>query len=155
MPNTLDYLPVPFFKRLISILYDLILLIAVCFAVAAIMSIVTTFLFNDGNAITEVHPLYMLNQFIMLFTIFMTSMSFLIWFWHRGGQTLGMKTWRLKLVSDSGEAISWKQAIIRFFAATLSWGFFGLGFLWCLIDDKNRGWHDILSSTHLVQLEKK
>ena len=147
--------PVTLIKRLMAIIYDLFLLIAICFMVASIVSIFTTYLFNDLNAITQEHPYYLLNQIILLSTIFITGFVFYVWFWSHGGQTLGMKTWMLRLVSDDGSEIDRKQAAIRALAAVLSWSFLGLGFLWCLIDSKNRSWHDILSASHLVQLEKK
>jgi uncharacterized RDD family membrane protein YckC len=96
-----------------------------------------------------------MNQIIMLSTIFTTGLLFYIWFWSHGGQTLGMKTWMLRLVSENGQAISKKQAATRALVAVLSWCVFGLGFLWCFIDSRKRTWHDILSSSYLVQLEKK
>lgn len=152
-PDT--HAPVSLVKRLVVIAYDLMLLIAICFSVAAILSIFTTFVMNDGNAITETHPYYLLNQIIMLGAIFITGILFYVWFWAHGGQSLGMKTWMLLLVSDDGNPISNKQALIRALAAILSWSVFGLGFLWSFVDSRKRTWHDILSASHLVQLEKK
>ncbi len=155
MSNLNEYAPVSLMKRLMAIIYDLLLLIAICFMVASLASIATTFLLNDLNAITKDHPYYLLNQIIMLSTIFITGFLFYVWFWAHGGQTLGMKTWMLLLVSNNGEPISKKQATIRCLAAVLSWSLFGLGFLWSFVDTKKRTWHDILSASHLVQLEKK
>jgi uncharacterized RDD family membrane protein YckC len=155
MSDSTTYLPVSLLKRLLAIVYDLFLLIAICFMIAAIISIFTTFLLNGGNAITAEHPYYLLNQILMLSSIFITGVLFYVWFWSHGGQTLGMKTWMLCLVSDDGSAIDRKQATIRCFAAVLSWSVFGAGFLWSLIDSRKRTWHDILSKSHLVQLEKK
>jgi len=152
MSNTLSYTPVSLVKRLISIVYDLILLIAIFFAVGIPVSILTTFIFNSGNAITEEHSLYLVNQAIILLSLFIASIGFYTWFWTHGGQTLGMKTWRIKLMSNNGQNITHKQALKRYFAALLSWGIFGLGFIWCLIDNKKRTWHDIFSDSHLVQL---
>ncbi|MEJ1377571.1 MAG: RDD family protein, partial [Candidatus Sedimenticola sp. (ex Thyasira tokunagai)] len=39
--------------------------------------------------------------------------------------------------------------------AIISWLALGLGFLWLLVDRKNRTWHDRLSGTRLIMLEKK
>ncbi|VAW56066.1 hypothetical protein MNBD_GAMMA07-1305 [hydrothermal vent metagenome] len=155
MPDSPSHRPVTLFKRLLSIIYDLILLTAMCFSVAAIVSIFTTFIFNDGNAITEAHPFYLINQILILSTIFITGFLFYVWFWSHGGQSLGMKTWMLMLVSNDGNTINKKQAAIRALAAVLSWCCFGLGFLWSLVDARKRTWHDILSASHLIQLEKK
>ncbi len=155
MPDSNTYAPVSLMKRLIAIIYDGFLLIAICFMTASLVSIITTYLLNDLNAITKEHPYYLLNQIIMLSTIFITGFAFYIWFWSHGGQTLGMKTWMLRLVSEDGNEITRKQAAIRTIAAVLSWSIFGMGFIWSLIDSRKRTWHDILSASYLVQLEKK
>jgi uncharacterized RDD family membrane protein YckC len=149
-----NYAPVSLLKRLLAIIYDLFLLIAVFFAVGIPMSILTTFIFNAGNAITENHPYYLLNQVIILGSLFIASVFFYGWFWTHGGQTLGMKTWRIMLISNNAQKISWKQAMQRYFAAILSWLVLGMGFLLSLLDDKKRCWHDMLSGSYLVQLEK-
>lgn len=149
-----NYAPVSLLKRLLAIIYDLFLLIAVFFAVGIPLSILTTFIFNAGNAITEEHRFYLLNQVIILGSLFIASVFFYGWFWTHGGQTLGMKTWRIMLISNKTQKISWKQAIQRYCAAILSWLVLGMGFLLSLLDDKKRCWHDMLSGTHLVQLEK-
>jgi len=155
MTDSNPHAPVSLMKRFMAIIYDLILLIAICFMMASLVSIATTFILNDLNAITKEHPYYLLNQVILLSTIFITGFSFYVWFWAKGGQTLGMKTWMLLLVSDDGNNITQKQATIRVLAAILSWGVFGLGFLWSFVDARKRTWHDILSASHLVQWEKK
>src|SRR6056297_866147 len=149
-----NYAPVSLLKRLLAIIYDLFLLIAVFFAVGIPLSILTTFIFNAGDAITEEHRFYLLNQIIILASLFITSLFFYGWFWTHGGQTLGMKTWRIMLISSNAKKISWKQAILRYFAAILSWLVLGMGFLLSLLDDKKRCWHDMLSGSYLVQLEK-
>ena len=153
MTHSIDYKPVSLLKRLLTIVYDLLLQIALFFMVGIPVSILTTFIFNDGNAITEEHSLYITNQIIILLSLFATSVGFYIWFWTHGGQTLGMKTWRIKLISDNTQIISREQAIKRYFTALFSWFFFGAGFLWSLIDSRKRTWHDILSASHLEQTE--
>jgi uncharacterized RDD family membrane protein YckC len=149
-----NYAPVSLLKRLLAIIYDLFLLIAVFFAVGIPLSILTTFIFNAGDAITEEHRFYLLNQIIILASLFIASLFFYGWFWTHGGQTLGMKTWRIMLISNNAQKISWKQAMQRYFAAILSWLVLGMGFLLSLLDDKKRCWHDMLSGSYLVQLEK-
>lgn len=155
MPVITNYKPVSLFKRLISILYDQILVIAIFMLSGIIVSTFTTFIVNDGNAITEDHPFYLFNQFIMLLTFLVSSFGFYTWFWTHGGQTLGMKTWRLMLINEEGTTISMKQASKRYLGALLSWCFLGLGYLWSVFDEKKRCWHDFFSETYLVQLEKK
>lgn len=72
------------------------------------------------------------------------------WFWTHGGQTLGMRAWKIRLCVEDGSAVTWGRAAVRFAAALLSLGLFGLGYWWALWDKRKRCWHDLLSGTHLV-----
>ncbi len=73
-------------------------------------------------------------------------------FWTHGGQTLGMRAWRIRLVGRGGGRVSWGQATLRFFAAIVSWLALGLGFLWALVDRERHAWHDRCSGTRLIRL---
>jgi uncharacterized RDD family membrane protein YckC len=138
------------FRRLFAIAYDCILLSAVLFIAAAIVTAL-----NQGEAIkpgNSLYPLFVLVLFVLCYLYF-------AWFWIHGGQTLGMKTWRMQLRIDNGgestgRQIDWKIAAIRFAAAILSWGIFGLGFLWALVDKHNRCWHDLISNTVIIDLRQ-
>ena len=68
-------------------------------------------------------------------------------FWVHGGQTLGMRAWRLRVVDREGEGLRWRQAGARFF-----WGLalFGIGFLWIWVDRERRTLYDRLSGTRVV-----
>ncbi len=76
------------------------------------------------------------------------------WFWTHGGQTLGMRAWRIRVVTRSGEPIGWGPATLRFLAAFLSFICAGLGFGWATLDRDRRAWHDYLSRTDLILLPK-
>lgn len=120
-----------------AIFYDALLLLAVLFFATAI-----ALPFNSGDAFSPQQygfPLYLL----------VVSYGFYGWFWTHGGQTLGLRAWKIKLVNSEGGAIDWRQASIRFVAAILSWACFGLGFLWGVFDKKRLCWHDHLSKTRL------
>ncbi len=73
-------------------------------------------------------------------------------FWTHGGQTLGLRTWRLKLVRNDGRQITWMLALKRFAYAWLSLLCLGLGFLWVMYDRDKLAWHDRLSGTRLIRL---
>lgn len=70
--------------------------------------------------------------------------------WRMGGQTVGMRAWRIRLVTADGRKIGWARSALRFFCATVSAAAAGLGFLWSLFEPKRRTWHDLVSSTQLV-----
>lgn len=72
--------------------------------------------------------------------------------WRRGGQTIGMRAWRLHLVSDDGAPMSQRQAWLRFGMAIISLLALGIGFLWSLFDHDRRCWHDMVSDTRLIRV---
>ena len=80
--------------------------------------------------------------------------GFYVYFWRRGGQTIGMKAWRLKLQTGDAHAISLSQALSRAFFATLSFLVLGLGYLWSLWQTDKKTWHDLISKTEVVVLPK-
>jgi uncharacterized RDD family membrane protein YckC len=91
------------------------------------------------------------------FLLLLVIAGFFCGFWMRGGQTIGMRAWRLKLVSDrvpDGE-VSLPQALGRIAAACLSALPAGLGYLWVLLDRGGLAWHDHLSGTRVVLLPGK
>jgi uncharacterized RDD family membrane protein YckC len=126
-----------FLRRLAAIFYDILLLIALFFVATALLLPL-----NSGEAFTA-------KQFFYPIYLFVVSFFFYAWFWTHGGQTLGLRAWKIKVLTLNREQISWKQALLRFTAAVLSWVLFGLGFLWILIDKDKRSWHDYLSKTAL------
>ena len=150
-----DYPPVGFFKRLIVIVYDLLLLTALLFSVGVVVAGIMTFALNNGNAITDAHPFYFASQLIILAVLVFSGFLFYRWFWTHGGQTLGMKTWKVQLVSADGHQINSRKAALRYSGAIISLAVFGLGFIWSIFDKQKRTWHDMLSATRLVQLPNK
>ncbi|MDX5378684.1 MAG: RDD family protein, partial [Halomonas sp.] len=72
----------------------------------------------------------------------------------RGGMTLGMQAWRLRVQTRSGNAITLRQSLVRYLVAWLSLAAFGLGYLWVLFDTERRSWPDIASDTRVVVLPK-
>ena len=134
-----DLLSAPgFLRRLAAQIYDFLLLIALLFLATALL-----LPFTAGEAVSD--------QQTLIYRIYLAVISFLFygWFWTHGGQTLGLRAWKIKVLTFDQKPISWKQALLRFATAFVSWGFFGLGFLWILFDKNGRGWHDHLSKTAL------
>ncbi|MDH5736399.1 MAG: RDD family protein [Gammaproteobacteria bacterium] len=148
-----DNTPATLIKRLLAICYDLLLLIALLFTVGVIAAGIFTFTVNHGNAITDTHPAYPVYRMFILTLLLITAFLFYGWFWTHGGQTLGMKTWKIKLISTDNQPISWSQALLRYLAVFLSWGVCGLGFIWALFNKEKKTWHDMLSNTRLIKLD--
>ena len=126
-------------RRFGAIFYDSFLLLTVLFVASFIIVIPTRIKPED--------PYFFLFQVY----IFIIAYVFFAWCWTRGGQTLGMRTWKMKLVNEDGSLVSWGSALLRFAIAIISWLVFGLGFLWSLWDKQHRTWHDIASKTKLIR----
>lgn len=70
--------------------------------------------------------------------------------WCGRGQTLPMKTWRIRIQTVSGKRLSVSQALLRMTAATIGYAAFGLPILWALIDRDRQFLHDRIAGTRLV-----
>ena len=127
-----------FLRRLAAQIYDFLLLIAILFFSTALL-----LPFTSGEAVSD--------QQTLIYRIYLAVISFFFygWFWTHGGQTLGMRAWKIKVLTLDQKNINWTQAVVRFLTAMISLGFFGLGFLWILFDKNRRSWHDHLSKTAL------
>jgi uncharacterized RDD family membrane protein YckC len=122
-------------RILAAIVYDFLLLVAVFFFATAIL-----LPFNGGKAFSQqqiFYPCYLLA----------VAFGFYGWFWTHGGQTLGLRSWKMKVLTENRYPITWMQAFIRFITSLFSFGILGLGFFWVLIDKNHRSWHDIASKT--------
>jgi len=81
--------------------------------------------------------------------------GFYTYFWQKKQQTLGMTTWRIKLVNANSLRPSSTECTLRILGAFLSAACLGLGYLWMLIDKDKMSWHDRLSKTELILVAKK
>ena len=70
--------------------------------------------------------------------------------WTRSGQTLGMRAWHLRAVSESGMPLGWRAAALRLGFGALAWAPAALGVLWLYIDPDHLALHDRLSKTRVV-----
>lgn len=135
-----ETLPATLGKRLLAMLYDLMLLLAIWmmtgFAAVAL---------NDGEAAEG--PMFNSALFVITFLFFG-------FFWTRNGQTLGMQAWRIRVQTLDGYRLSWSRSLLRFMLAILSWIPLGLGYLWILFSDEKLAWHDKFSESCVVQLPK-
>lgn len=92
-----------------------------------------------------------INGFNPLFIFYLLGVCFFYfgWSWMHGGQTVGMKLWRIHLADDQHHQPSWTQVTLRFFACLLSLLTFGIGFLWYYFDKNRHSWPDHFSGTQL------
>ena len=127
-----------FQRRLAAMFYDSLLL----FALLMVCALPVVLIAGENSSFFK-SPLY---------TLYLYSISFVFygWFWTSGGQTLGMRSWKIRVVRNDGQSLGWDSALMRFLLATISLTLFGLGFLWILFDRDNLAWHDQLSKTRII-----
>ena len=126
-------------RRVASGLYELLILLALVF----IATLPFSYLFGDA---THGWKRHLLQAWVLTVTA-----AYFTWFWTRGGQTLPMKTWRLRLVAADGGSVGFPRALRRFALALLGFAALGLGFLWAFVDRDGQFLHDRLSGTFLVE----
>jgi uncharacterized RDD family membrane protein YckC len=92
-----------------------------------------------------------------LFQVYILGVLFAYFsaFWLRSGQTLAMKTWRIRLVNPDGAPLTLKQAALRFVLALVGLLLAGAGFWWALIDRDRQFLHDRIVGTRLVRVPPK
>jgi uncharacterized RDD family membrane protein YckC len=133
----------PLIRRLMSAFYDSLFVIAILFIITALALAA-----NGGEAISAEHPLYWFYVLILV----AISFTYYAWFLMHGGQTPGMKTWRMRLCRSDG--LELKAVVLYLLAAVVSWCMLGIGYLWVVFDAQNRTWHDILLGCEMQDLRE-
>jgi len=127
-------------RRLAALLYDSILICALLILI--------------GGLWVSLAPTAELKQWGLRIIFIGLLCCFYMYFWLKGGQTLGMTAWRIKLQRQDGERPNYRDTVVRLLSALISITPLGLGFIWMLIDKKKLTWHDRLSKTELELLPK-
>lgn len=130
-------------RRFAAMFYDSILLCAIFFCATLIL------IYTTGKGGIESG-----NMFYNAFLLFLAYLYF-CWHWTNGRQTLGMRSWKIHVVTKNNASLNWKQATLRYFTALLSLMLLGLGFIWAIIDKEKLALHDRLSKTKLVVINKE
>ena len=94
-------------------------------------------------------PAALARALLQIYLLAVTA-AYFIYCWTRSGQTLPMKTWRIRVVARDGTAITLKQAALRYLLALASIALCGGGYWWALIDRDGQFLHDRLAGTRLV-----
>lgn len=124
--------------RFLSLMYDFFAALGLWLVVAAI------FVAVRHDAITG--GVWGLVEFAVLWSI---TAAYAMASWRYGGQTLGMRPWRLRVVSIDGRAPRWRDLLVRYAVGNFSLLLGGLGFWWAWIDRDRLTWHDRASGTRM------
>jgi uncharacterized RDD family membrane protein YckC len=82
--------------------------------------------------------------------ILLLLMIYFVWCWLNGGQTLPMKTWKLRIINADGSPLRPMQAVLRYLIAWPSILLLGIGIFWALFDKDRQFLHDRLAGTRIV-----
>jgi uncharacterized RDD family membrane protein YckC len=137
----------PLWRRLAALLYDLLVLVAVWMAAAAVVLLA----FRGEVDVARQPALY---HVVLQGVLFVLTALYFVVSWSRDGQTIGMRAWRVSVVDADGHCPDTRRSLTRFLLATGSALLLGGGFLWCLFDPDRRALHDILARTRMVRLHK-
>jgi len=126
-------------RRCAALCYDLLLLTAldVCFTLLVLAV-------RLGEAVPP-------GSWWFAASLLAIAAAFFCGFWVHGGQTLGMRAWRIRVVRDDGRPLTWLLASARFGAGLVAALPAGLGLWWSVFDGQKRGWHDRWTRTRVVR----
>lgn len=154
VPATDEFPRAGFFKRIAAIIYDLLIVVVLAMIVTFINLMVVDGLSSNGIidlAGYQDPSAYLNSQLWFKVEIVVAIWFFYTWFWYDGGQTLGMRSWRLRVESNDGKRVTFKQCGLRAIFSLL-----GLGNLLVLFTRKNKqALQDKLTNTKVVVLTKE
>jgi len=153
----------PLWRRLLALVYDLLAVVAIVMVVGYVCQRVTggNVVTSDGRA--HIAWWYQPLQGLVVSAYFLVS-------WLRGGQTLGMRPWRIRLTAANGQRVAFSQALVRLLVAGAPLLLLGLApvagtrvALWAvavawavwfgvaLVDPKRRTLQDVISRTEFCR----
>lgn len=128
--------------RLVSMIYEGVLLFAVLF----VSSYLFLSLARDAQA----------GLPRLLYQVYLLSVcgAYFVFCWTRTGQTLPMKTWRMRVVTADGGSLSVGQAFRRYIFA-IPGMLSGISLLWAPFDKEHQFLHDRLAGTRIVRAREQ
>ena len=164
--------PAPLWRRLAAACYDGLLLFAV-WMVTLLISLMLRQLLGLER-----------NDHVNALCLFLAGLAFFGWSWTHGGQTLGMRSWRLRVQRQDGAPLRWPVAALRYAAMLFGWGLAltppllaslpakvrpphgeevilasalltALSLLLLALDGRRRAFYDRLASTEVVLLPRE
>ncbi|MEO5566736.1 MAG: RDD family protein [Luteimonas sp.] len=132
--------------RMLALLYDLLPVLALWMLASAAF---TLGYYLDGHGARQNIAPFSPLQIGLWIVCWLLAGGYAVLSWHRGGQTLGMRPWRLRIVAADGERPPLRALAKRYAVGSLSLLLAGAGFWWAWIDRDRLAWHDRASNTRL------
>ncbi|WP_129673994.1 RDD family protein [Candidatus Chloroploca sp. Khr17] len=92
----------------------------------------------------------LLSILLEISTLLLIAQLYFTFFYGFGGATIGKYLMGLQVVRRNGQPLSLARAALRTLAYLVSTPLIYAGFINILIDDRRRGWHDLLAGTVVV-----
>jgi uncharacterized RDD family membrane protein YckC len=142
--------PAPLWRRLAAAIYDILPAAAVLMAAAALWIGAAGLVSGGNDKQVESYGRWAVGNWPFRIWLVASLFAYYGVSWHRGGQTLGMRAWRIAVRPRDGGRTTWSRTLARFLVAAVSVGAAGLGVLWSLFDARGRMWHDLAANTEVV-----
>ena len=121
--------------------YDSLLMLGVWFLVGS-LALGIKFVFT--GEVSSLHPVTGMSIVIL------STWLYFALFWIYGGKTLGMSSWKLRIVSQDGDQITLLQTIIRFLSNIITISLAGIPLFFRRINKNNSSLSDLLSKTSIT-----
>lgn len=109
--------PAPFIKRLLAVVYDGLISVAVLLVTTWAYTLVAGAVIGWDRYEQMAEEGSIKADPMLTFILFLVLYLFFAYFWTRTGQTLGMQVWRIRIQNLDGISVSWSQALRRYVAA--------------------------------------
>ena len=109
--------PATFIKRLLAIIYDGLICIAVLLVATWLYTLVAGWIIGWDRYEKMAESGQLGNDPLLTFVLFLVLYLFFAYFWTRTGQTLAMQVWRIRIENLDGSPVSWSQALRRYVTA--------------------------------------
>lgn len=152
----LDFPRAGFMRRLAAMIYDALVAVAVGMVAALVLLVIFTICHSNGLIGQEYEHFSDFMQKSALYTLLLQIwvgawvLGFFMWFWAKGGQTIGMRAWRMRIFSTVEAPMTFGRLCLRLVSALG-----GLGTLLVLFDFKHKqSLQDRLAKTEILVLTK-
>ncbi|MHB8618703.1 MAG: RDD family protein [Chloroflexota bacterium] len=83
---------------------------------------------------------------------FLVGVLYFVYFWTKGGQTIGFKRYHLRVVKITGAPLTFFDAIKRFIGLIIAFAVVFVGVMWVGWDANKQGWHDKMAGTFVIRV---
>lgn len=101
----------PSWRRLAAIVYDALAVVAIVMVVGLLAQVATGGQLADAKGHLQAWWYQPLQALVVA--------AYFLFSWLRGGQTLGMRPWRIRVTDRDGQPVDWRRALLRLAIAAL------------------------------------